>query len=149
MCVVKDELENLLTHKGKLVRFARSMISILWLRYFWQKSGNFILRQQNGSSKGIDTSTGRSHLFSTTSLCLLTPWPCQISEILELGKITELPWQIMPSNALSGQGLQEGRVFSPLATMLHLFRINSSHCTLLTHVPFVIFCVYVFIFFLE
>ncbi len=34
--------------------------------------------------------------------------PAQVSEALELSKITDRPWQIIASNALNGTGLEEG-----------------------------------------
>jgi ADP-ribosylation factor-like protein 6 len=34
--------------------------------------------------------------------------PAEIAQVLELEQIKEHPWQIMPSNALTGEGLETG-----------------------------------------
>jgi len=73
MCVVKDELENLLAHKD----IEKRAIPIL------------VYSNKMDLAKALT--------------------PAQISETLDLPKlITAQPWTIVASNALTGQGLDEG-----------------------------------------
>ena len=101
MCVAKDEMETLLSHDdlvnedvpvlffaNKVGGASCSVIS------FWIHSHLNLLPDTNLLSSQMDLPSA------------LTPVDCM--QIMELDRISDKPWHITASNALTGQGVEDG-----------------------------------------
>lgn len=97
LCVVKDELEVLLASPAIASRNSSSSSQ------YNADTAN------NNNNKDKSSSSAIPILFFANKMDLpkaLTP--AQISEVLELDKYEAFPWQIVASNGITGQGVEEG-----------------------------------------
>lgn len=105
ICVVKDELDTLLAHKGQHNTTAETTEGKE------QHRGREVLTRDNALLCWCADIAKRNIpiLFFANKMDLpkaLTP--AQLSEALELSKLSDRPWNIVASNALTGAGLETG-----------------------------------------